>query len=318
MENQEENKDIFIEHARRYEQAYHAHVKKYILFNPQPKEPVMTELITWHHWVVAVILIASAVISASHTLPVVLQGNEDMHPIIAFILAASTFIMIELTAIYFSYAHVVSTSDEYQPQDKRKPLKIGVISAAGAMFAINIYGVLDQSGKLPTDQNFITLWSWVAIFIYLWVASIPPINAYLCGDILAINVLGLKQENSVALDDYDESMQAWRTSLENSWNNKKKEYGDTIKVSKPQTPTLPQRMESMENINNSTNSIPIGNGKMESSYGFQRNSSALDKAMEHYINHPEDLESDPIELGVKLGIGKSTMYKARSQARKNR
>ena len=318
MENQEESQDIFIEHARRYEQAYHAHVKKYILFNPQPKEPEMTELITWHHWVVAVILIASAVISASHTLPVVLQGNEEMHPAVAFVLAVATFIMIELTAIYFSYAHVVSTSDEYQPHDKRKPLKIGVVSAAGAMFAINIYGVLDQSGKLPTDENFIVFWSWVAIFIYLWVASIPPINAYLCGDILAINVLGLKQENSVALDDYDEAMEQWRTSLENSWNNKKREYGDSIKVSKPMTPTLPHETENSGNKNNSSNSIPIGNNGMETGYGFQRNSSALDKALEHYKNHPEDLKINPIELGERLGIGKSTMYKARSQARKNR
>jgi len=56
------NSELFQTHAEQYEQAYNAHLRKYALLNPPPKPPSTRNMVTWHHYVVTIILVASAIV----------------------------------------------------------------------------------------------------------------------------------------------------------------------------------------------------------------------------------------------------------------
>jgi len=167
----EQQTTVFESHAEKYEQAHNAHLRKYALMNPIPKEPKATSLITWHHWVVTLILIASAIVSASHTLPVALgvihnspntptETGPEQPEVIDYILAIATFVMIEVTAIYFAYSHIVNIGDSVGSKDVAQLLKRGMKFTVGAMLAINIYGVLSTSDLIQTTS---TMWILIGI-----------------------------------------------------------------------------------------------------------------------------------------------------------
>ncbi len=302
---------VFEAHAERYEQAYNAHVRKWIIVNPRPKEPTASSLITWHHWVVGLILIASAIVSASHTLPVVLGEIDKIDNVdisdpsaIDYILAVATFIMIEVTAIYFAYSHITNSHNGIDIPDITQPLKVGVMFTVGAMFAINIYGVLSVTGLIET-VSFI--WKALGIGIYLWVACIPPVNAYLCGDVLAINVIQLKAQNEVYYNDYLDDMESWRTKLENSWNAKKKDYGVSIKVSVPSIPQTDSPHQLSMSMSNQTDIRQTG-------AGFKRSSSAIDNARQWLLDNPERVHESARNLAKDVpNAGKDSINTARNQ-----
>lgn len=301
----EHTNEIYIQHAEQFEAAFDAHARKWILLNPKPQKPQMSRLITWHHAVIALILIASAIVSASHTLPVALKGNEDFPPAIAFILAIATFIMIELTAIYFAYTHIVSTAELDEMPDISQPLKIGVITTVGAMFAINVYSVLNNSGLIPDTVQ--PIWSLVGIGIYLWVASIPPVNAYLSGDVLAIHVLELKRVNAVAIDEYNDALENWRNSLQRSWDTKKRDYGVSLKVSKPTT----NQTDNTPRLSTSTSSQT---DIRQTGAGYSRASTAVDNARQWLIDNPDKITLPLRELAELIpDAGKDSIGKARKQ-----
>lgn len=289
---------IFQNHAEQYENAYNAHLRKYALLNPMPKPPSKKSMITWHHYVVTVILIASAIVSASHTLPVVLGNNEL--DVISFILAVSTFIMIEITAIYFAYAHITTSHSGDSIPDITTPLKIGVMFTVGAMFAINIYGVLDAS-HLVQDS---AIWQIIAVIIYLWIGCIPPVNAYLCGDVLAINVIQLQLESDVLYDEYLQSKNEWNERFERSWNSKKKDYGVSISVYK-QTDSTPLLSEQTDD-------------RQTDRQTESRVSTASDIAYDWLIDNPDKIGLSLRELAELIpNAGKDSINKARKRIESN-
>ena len=63
-------------------------------------------------------------------------------------------------------------------------------------------------------------------------------------------------------------------------------------------------------MNPSFPSIPSDGNSGNDGKIFQK---PIDVALDHYRNNPQDMKLDPIELGKQIGVGKSTMYKARKQ-----
>ena len=288
------NSELFQTHAEQYEQAYNAHLRKYALLNPPPKPPSTRNMITWHHYVVTIILVASAIVSASHTIPVVM--NQAELDLISIALAIATFIMIEITAIYFAYAHITTSHKDNHIPDITTPLKIGVMFTVGAMFAINIYGVLDASGLVEDS----IVWQMIAILIYLWIGCIPPVNAYLCGDVLAINVIQLQTENELLFDEYLEQKGEWATSFERSWNSKKKDYGVAITVSKPIQTELARLSESSD--------------IRQTASGYRRASTAVENARQWLLDNPDMMELPLRQLAELIpDVGKDSINKARKE-----
>jgi hypothetical protein len=304
MEMQPET-EKFIQHAQVYESAYNAHVKKYSLRNPPPQKPQAQMLISWHHVVVTIILIASALVSASHTLLVVFKAYPDqINPVLAGFLAFITFIMVEVTAVYLAYTDIIENTTIDETPSIKKPVRIGLFIVVGAMFAMNIYGVLNTSGTVSGG-----LWEIVGILIFLWVACIAPANAYIAGEILAIRVIDMQRQNAILEEDYIEALEKWNTSLDSSWNSKKKDYGVSIKVSKP-TDNQPGIAVNAPRLSAST-SNQTDNRQM-SGAGYAKSSTAVDNAVQWLKDNPDKIDLSLRQLADLIpDAGKDSIGKAR-------
>ena len=281
--------DHYTIHYQRYESAKETHRKKYELSKTKPEKPNARKHITWHHFVVGLILVASTIVSASHTLPVVFESYSFVDPIFVFPLVISTFVMVELAAIYWSYTRILKKHDDGNKIDIDKPLKFGVYLSVGAIFAFNGYGVLDTGLQLSG-----VVWEFVRLIIFFWVACIAPASAWLSGENLAIQSIKINQMNEQLMKQYEQDLEKWNADLENDWNSNMRNYGIKIKVDKPKQPQLQSGVGNVPQIPKNV-----------------QNGNKLESALEHYRKHPNDVKVSPNRLARQLGISKTYMYQAR-------
>lgn len=246
----------------------------------------------WVFLSVLMMLVAAVIVSASETVPFFIGRNHDMHPAVTLAVAISVVIMIEIAIILTSHL-IVRFS-------KRNSLPIiyllfaALIIAMSVAVSANIVGQLERRA-IWVNENINTIVSILA-------ASAAPFMALIAGVVFAILEGSGKRELS-----------EWRIRKNSAWSSHKKKHEVKITVSKP-TPSIAARSGSNGNSPQIPNSNSNWSGnKMESNYGFQRNSSAMEKALAYYRENPDDLEISPVDLANQIGIGKSTMYKARNQ-----
>ena len=107
----------------------------------------------------------------------------------------------------------------------------------------------------------------------------------------------------------EERQRYYQAKKNKAWNKYKDEM--SITVSKPQIPVLPTMMENSEKSKMIPNSNSNWNRNGKSGSGFNRSSTAMEQAIQHYRDNPSDLERSPLEVAKEIGVSKSTMYSAR-------
>ena len=217
---------VYDDEAMRLQAAFEGFKTVYTTMHTPPQE-----MDTRQFWMsfktVAILfgLIGAVVVSASHTVPV-LVGVESIMDIgigIEFVIGVASFVMIEIMAIVFAY-NAIETETANQDMIKRvnRNMKLGKWFIVAIMVIFNIYYVLTSNG--------IPLYEWMRITIFLFIGTSAPVVAFLTGEIWAIDKIKhgskMRRENEAYQTAYSE----WEIGLINSWNAQKKKWGGQVSI----------------------------------------------------------------------------------------
>ncbi len=163
-------------------------------------------------------------------------------------------------------------------------------------FLIGVAANIDATLKvhhITIDENILSL-------INLAVAISAPALAFISSDVLAIELMATDIQRREALRRYDDESREWLDNLNRSWNSQQKHWGVKIEIEQP------KQVEAVNPLNIINSHNPS-----------QRNKPTLrlNKALEHFQIHPEDLEKPSRELESVIGISYGTISKAQRMIR---
>lgn len=264
---------------------YDLFLHEYTRLNPQPSTDT-----TGQRRALLVMLIAAVIVSARHNIPFFLGKTPDDVPgqIITVIIAISVVAMVEIGLVKLGEFIIEYLDIEFVQWLRPWLLLIGLF----LLLTVAIFSnVLDQLTvkNIAVNENLKT-----AITILAGLTA--PIMALITGVIFASLELKVAQDQNL-----------WNKKFQQQWRTFKTQNEISITVQAPPIQAL-ERVESVPQLPNS-NSNWNGNGKSGS--GFQRVSSAMEQALEHYRNNPDDLKRSPLKVCKEVGVSKSTMYDAK-------
>lgn len=300
-----EIQNIYDDAQTRIEAAYKAFRAGYEVMKPPP---VMTEVSRSFFGAKQVgmlmALIGSVIVSASHTVPVFLGISSITEINIAsaeFIIAVAVFVMIEMAVVTFAYSATESEANAEAAHHVKRLTRGGMWFIVTIMILGNVYYVLSSNVDIPTEGALAGIWSFTRVTIFLLIGTSAPVIAFMTGDILAIDVIKHRAKSKRAEQEHLAAYAEWAEGLQASWNAQKRRWGGNvdIQVSKPEPVYL-------SSVQTDTRQTPSGSG-------FNRVSSATDKALEWLIANPEQQDKSVRELAEIIGVGKDSVAKAKKQ-----
>jgi len=267
----------------------------YIYMHPKPETDTKSQRYT-----LLFMLGATIIVSARHNIPFFLgevMPDDELGKVLTVIFAIAIVVMVEVGLVKFGEFII-----EYMDDDTVTMIRPWLLGFA--LFLLLVLAIFSNViHQLDIKNLFVA--EWLKTLINILAGLSAPVMALIIGIIFASLELKVEQAKS-----------DWQTAFNRAYGKFKSSNEIEITVSKPATPTLPRMERTHGNINSTENSM--GNGKIQAEIvdGKSNKLTILDEAINHYRMNPNDLKLDPIELGGQLGIGKSTMYKARSQVKK--
>lgn len=236
-----------------------------------------------------ILVIASVIVSASHTIPAFLSTIEgETHAVIKLAVALSAFIMVEVGMLVFAY---VSTRRKDAAADGHinKQLRRGLLLAFVLAVVANLHSVLEP--RFGGSQ----VWGIASFAVFVLVGVSAPTLAYIAGEVFGLTALADERRN------HDANV-AWQAAFDDAWERALEQYRrNALRVSKP-LPSIPME-------------IPLETGSMaraaipaQSTLGHNKIPDAAEKVRRHLEENPADLEMSGMKLAQLLGVGKSTAY----------
>lgn len=267
--------------------------------NPLPERQVFTADNRLIYVVLTMMVIASVIVSAYHTIPIFV-GNELT--IITFIVGLAVFTMVELGIVSFTYINI-KKSYELNPQkhgDVLKWLRVGL----GLVFVVgvgaNVYSTTKEAGFTSPAVDLI---------IRVIVGLSAPVTAFVSGEVLAMTTVDGQFKQRELDRAYDVKMVEYQDEFLKAWDARKNKWVGSIIVSK----------EAQNSIPSPSNGIPLENRALPSAstVGHTKAPDASERVRKYYEENPQALELSPLEVSRILGIGKSTVYNVRNGMRNN-
>lgn len=301
--------------------------KKFELYyatkSPKPKARTSAFVL----WSLAVLVLASIVVSCSHTIPAFLATIEgDTPDVIKVIVAIAAFLMVEAALLVFSYTNVLwqneANSAEISRDTVRKRLKIGLYSVLVLAVGANLYStLLDRFESAEW-------WDIFSFGVFVFVGASAPALAYIAGEVVAITALLDKRENADQLAVWKDMQEAEWDKVLARFNRAQLRGGQTpITIERPvqtdqtdQTDDQTDRQEPVYQTFEQALADRRADGRQTPASPSDRqaapSSESADKfnrAVRHYEQNRADLARSPREVGKSLvpPIGKDTMYAAR-------
>ena len=262
------------EFAQKHNEAYAAFTSVYEAKNPRPHLQSVSRADWYIALVVAVLVIASIIVSGSRTIPEFGGGPVGL----------SAFIMLECAIVSYSFIRTKNHFNEQRLATVKRWTNGGLLLAFAVSVAANIHGTLRYDSVYIADA--------INTVILLLLAVSAPTLAFISGDVLAVQYMradALKRKVDTA---NNEAIQEWKDGLNRSWASNMKRWDVQISVQPPvqldtvDTPQLSSGQSSGQRVDN-----------------------AWTVVQEHLDKHPEDIELSGRDLATKLGVGKSTAYK---------
>lgn len=302
-----------------YETAYNAHRKTYELRNPPPQrlpyeqiEPKPQRVIVPRENIVSMIalalmVIASVIVSGSHTLEVFGGG----------FVGSAGFVMIEVGIVTYAYIRTKTDYDEARHASVKKMVSRGMKLAFAVGIASNILDELSKNGVYISPE--------IKTLILIVLGVSAPVLALISGDTFGMFSVQQAHKQRKADAEYDRksaawnearqqherdhaaALEAWRDGLNASWNAMKSRMGVNVRVSKEPSNGLPMEipMETQRKILPSVSTL-----------GHSKQPQASKLVRDFLIENSEALEWNPLEIAGRLGIGKSTVYNVMNDLRK--
>jgi hypothetical protein len=175
----------------------------YTVKNPRPKARTSAFVL----YSLAVLVLASIIVSCSHTIPAFLATIEgDTPDAIKVIVAIAAFLMVEAALLVFSYTNVLwqneADSAEISRDTVRKRLKVGLYSVLVLAVGANLYSTL-----LDRFQSA-DWWDIFSFGVFVFVGASAPALAYIAGEVVAITALLDRRENAGQLAIWQDAQEA--------------------------------------------------------------------------------------------------------------
>lgn len=242
---------------------------------------------------ITAIMIASTFASAVHTIPKFLEG-VDAPPAIGWLVGGSTFVMVELAIIIFSYA-ITRQRQMYDKSIKADKIAWQKYAALYLSFIVavivNVYATVENTVpfSIPTGLQ---------IAITILIGLCPPVTAYISGDILAALWVEKKRAEYRIQLEFKPVQAEWEEKCRKSWK---------ATISKEGSVYAPIQLNSVNSQMNGANGKPYANG----------NSKQL--ALEYLEKYPDDISlklddlKDKIEEWSGYEVGRTSVHNARTE-----
>jgi hypothetical protein len=288
--------DQIAQEVERAEAGYMGFRRLYVVTTPPPEKEAYQSDNQFIRVVLGIILVASMVVSGSHTIATFANGSSVVHMIVGF----AAFCMLELTLAAFAF---VGTQRHYRvEQSEPKSFKRFIFAGVVIPFAVMILGNIDDT----FHSRGIEIGGGLKIVILLGVGLSGPLLAFIVGDVLAMYSVIDRVQRRRHDKAYQEELKTWEEGLRRSWASKARDYGGQVKVSVDRVPnSIPELSNGMNGMENAGNQRVL---PAKSSIGHTKKPMAAQIVKEFFQTNPDALSRDPIEVAAELGVGKSTVY----------
>lgn len=266
--------------------------------NPKPERQLYAEDNRLMIYTLAVIIVAAVIVSASHTVPLFIQGT-------GVAIAIAAFIMAECGVVAFEYMlsrnHVLR-----HPKDASSEKWIAIARGLGFVLLLvaNVYEVTKTHGFEHPVFDFI-----VAVFV----GVTAPVFILVCGQALALESVKNQIEQHRLDVEYAGQLLAWNDGFLKWWDARKHKLVQPVNVIRENVNSLNSANEQAALPVHSVNSL---NGAAN---GYSKNMNSR-QAIEQFFNtHPDRLQDrlDDLlvaietESGVK--VGRTSIHNVRTQ-----
>lgn len=273
--------DFVAQHTAAYEAFVTIHKSRYAM----PEKPVVRQDSIFIYISLIVMIVACIIVSGHRTVDEFGGGWVGL----------AAFVMLECGIVSYAFFLTRRNFKESQLDNTRRLAIGGLILALLTALAANVHSVMREQGVVMPE--------WISTGILVFVSISAPTLAFISGDMLALETMGVEVRRKRAEKNYGEALSKWHEDLQSSWNSQKSKWGI--------------RVEKLQDHSNSIPVIPLERNGMEkpqslpsrSILGHSKQPQASVIVREHLDTNPDAIQLDPRELATLLGVGKSTAYK---------
>lgn len=243
----------------------------------------------WVRVALTAIVLASVIVSASHTIPTFLSDlTGDQVGVGQVIVALSTLTMIECGMLALSYLRTRMLGREDRRSVVRnvgRGLTLIFVLALGA----NLHTVLaPRFSDLP-------VWGVFSLGVYVLVGISAPALAYITGEVLGTLTVIEDRDNQ-------DAVRQWSDGREGRWKDTLDKYtrhvvrGQRVTVDRDHVPSIPT-------VTSTVPELPAGE------------MSQVDKAEQWIRDNPDKADWGSRRIGVLIGVGKDSVIAAKDRIR---
>lgn len=270
--------------------------KVYVRQVPMPTGKTSTTV----RWALIALVVASVIVSASHTIPAFLDTIEGgMADWMKLVIALAALVMVEVGMLVLAYVLSRRLAD-VDVGHINTQLKRGLGLAFVLALLANLHSTLaPRFGETAHWDKFSFL-----VFVLMGVSA--PTLAYIAGEVFGLTTLKDERDNADALSD-------WHAKREAAWESALAKYQrDMVKgrVSvQPESGVLSARpSDTLSSGQADTDKAGHATGQ-----GYSKRTDAREQVRRHLEAHPEDLTLTVRDLAEKIAVGKSTVADVRRE-----
>lgn len=266
--------------------------------HPKPERQLFAEDNRLVRGTLAVIIIAAVIVSASHTVPLFIQGTGVM-------VAIAAFIMAECGLVLFEYI----LSREYvlkHPENASSEKWIRAARGLGFMLLLiaNVYYVMKTHGFQHEIFDFV-----VVIFI----GVTAPVFILVCGQALALESVKAQIEQRKLDVEYAAQLLRWNDDFLKWWDARKNKLVQPVNVER-------EKANSLNSVNEQA-AFPVHsvNSLNSAANGYSKNMNSRQVIEQFFVAHPERLQDKldalikDIEAESGAKVGRTSIHNVRTE-----
>ena len=277
--------------AERYEAAYAAYRRTYVVRTPPPVKPKSRRENLFTILMLCVLVGASVIVSGNRT---VAEFGEVGIP---------AFVMLELGMITYAFIRTSRNYDKSRHESVTKWVNGGLGLAFVVLLFANADALLKREG-IPIPPE-------VKLIIDMAVAVSAPMLAFISGDVLGMYAVMGRQAQRRIDEEYEAALTLWNESLKASWDREKARWGVRVDLSERQTDRQTALPVSVPVLSEQTKTQTDDRQTSRAGFGHNRTSDGQQKALDYFNAHPDEISTPLRALADKIGVNKDTVSAAR-------
>lgn len=250
------------------------------------------------------LVVASMVVSGSHTVPVFADSLPTGTPaFLKLLVSVAAFIAIEVAILVYAYQRVekAHADNPDMSKDVQRLMGYGLILAIAVALGANVYSVLKPH---MTGGGLKQIWDMVSIVVAVLVGISAPVLAFIAGELFGLMNVQARERKVFILKEYENAIEAWESELRDAWARDRAKWGAKVSVERPASVSL-----SDTSVRPSLSATDTADGQPDKhgyGVGYVRTSDATQRVID-YLNANADAGQMTVrQLADAVGVGKTT------------